>query len=75
MLGELYGKYTEMGKMEDEMKDWLTQIGISVEKDKILDAAGINDDWPTGRGVFIHDKKGFVVLVNFEDHIQFIVLP
>jgi len=35
----------------------------------------LNDDWPIGRGVFIHDKKQFVVLVNFEDHIEIVILP
>lgn len=39
------------------------------------DAAGINDDWPVGRGVFINDAKTFVVLVNFEDHLEIVVLP
>jgi len=48
---------------------------VSVERDAEHDAAGINDDWPVGRGVFIHDKKSFVVLVNFEDHIEVVVLP
>ena len=28
-----------------------------------------------GRGVFIEDSNEFVVLVNFEDHIQIIMLP
>jgi hypothetical protein len=39
------------------------------------EAAGINDDWPTGRGVFIHEHKELVVLVNFEDHIEIVILP
>lgn len=39
------------------------------------DAAGINDDFPVGRGVFIDDHREFVVLINFEDHIQIVMLP
>jgi hypothetical protein len=46
-----------------------------VDKDPDHDAAGINDDWPIGRGVFIHDHKEFVVLVNFEDHLEVVILP
>ena len=42
---------------------------------KELDAGGVNDDWPVGRGVFIQDDKDFVVQVNFEDHLQMTVLP
>lgn len=50
-------------------------MGIVVDKQAEHDAAGINDDWPVGRGVFIHDQKSFVVLVNFEDHLELIILP
>ena len=49
-------------------------MGIVVDKQAEHDAAGINDDWPVGRGVFIHDQKSFVVLVNFEDHLELIIL-
>jgi hypothetical protein len=41
--------------LEDKDKDFLKTVGISVERDPDHDAAGINDDWPIGRGVFIHD--------------------
>jgi len=53
----------------------LSEIGVEVERTELHDAAGINDDYPVGRGVFIEDTKEFVVLVNFEDHIQIIMLP
>lgn len=46
-----------------------------MDRDEEHDAAGLNDDWPTGRGVFVHEHRSFVVLVNFEDHIEIIVLP
>lgn len=55
VLGELYGKYVQVSRLEDKEKDWLKTVGISVERDADHDAAGINDDWPIGRGVFIHD--------------------
>ena len=48
---------------------------MNVDRTVLHDAAGINDDFPVGRGVFIEDTKEFVVLVNFEDHIQIIMLP
>jgi protein-arginine kinase len=41
----------------------------------VHDAAGINDDYPTGRGVFIEEAKEFVVLINFEDHIEIVMTP
>lgn len=39
------------------------------------DAIGINDDYPTGRGIFIDEQAQFVVLVNLEDHVEIIMLP
>ena len=53
----------------------MRKFGIDVERSALHDAAGINDDYPVGRGVFIEEQNEFVVLVNFEDHIQIIMLP
>lgn len=43
---------------------------MSLDRQEIHDLAGMNDDWPTGRGVFVDDSYNFVLLVNFEDHVQ-----
>ena len=75
VLGELYGSYRSMLKIEDEEKNWLLSIGIPINRTPLHDASGINDDWPAGRGVFIDDNHEFIVLVNFEDHIRIIMLP
>ena len=75
VLGELCGQYHQVSRIEDDEKQWLKEIGVEVERTQLHDAAGINDDYPVGRGVFIEDAKEFVVLVNFEDHIQIVMLP
>lgn len=69
-LGEIYGQYHQLAKIDDETKTWLNSMGIDISKQRSHDAAGINEDWPNGRGVFIDEQKAFVILVNFEDHIQ-----
>ena len=69
-LGEVYGQYHQLGKMDDETKAWLETVGIDINRNKSHDSSGINEDWPSGRGVFIDDNRAFVILVNFEDHIQ-----
>ena len=62
--------------MSEEDTKWLETIGVDVnKKDPNHVAAGFAEDWPVGRGVFIQDSLDFVVLVNFEDHLKFIVLP
>ena len=55
--------------------EWLESINIdTTNKSEELDAAGINDDWPVGRGVFIQEDRNFIVLINFEEHVKIIVL-
>lgn len=75
VLGELCGQYHQVSRIEESTKNWLNEIGVSVERTALHDAAGINDDFPVGRGVFIEDTHEFIVLVNFEDHIQIVMLP
>lgn len=69
-LGEIYGQYYQLNKVEEETQQWLNSLGIDISKKKTHDNAGINEDWPSGRGVFIDEQKNFVVLVNLEDHVQ-----
>jgi hypothetical protein len=36
-------------------REWLANRGVDIERNPIHDAAGINDDYPIGRGVFIDE--------------------
>lgn len=69
MVGELYGRYTPLKELCKDQKQFLAQHGIEIERNEVHDAAGINDDYPGGRGVFFEDHNRFVILVNFEEHI------
>lgn len=76
VLGDLYGTYNQIHKLNDADVEWLQSAGVDAQnKSNELDAGGINDDWPVGRGIFIQDKKDFLVLVNFEEHLKIITLP
>lgn len=77
VLGDLYGSYTQVKNLKDEDCDWIKKtIGFDPKTtNKEHDAGGINEDWPVGRGVFIQDKKDFMVFVNFEEHLRIVVLP
>jgi hypothetical protein len=59
--------------MEEPLKEWLGSIGHPVQKELVHNAAGINDDYPVGRGVFIEEHRNFIVKVNFEDHIEIVL--
>lgn len=69
-LGEIYGTYHQLSSIDPTIKTLLADFGVNLEPDPSHDAAGINDDWPIGRGVFVDDNHKFVVLVNFEDHLK-----
>jgi len=42
------------------------------EGDRFLDAAGLNRDWPDGRGIFHNAEKTFLVWINEEDQLRII---
>lgn len=74
-LGSLYGSYYQVQRLSESDTEWLSSIGIDPQnKNEEFDAAGINDDWPVGRGIFIQEQRNFLVLVNFEDHVRIVVL-
>ena len=39
---------------------------------RILVGAGVEKDWPKGRGIFHNDAKTFLAWLNEEDHIRII---
>jgi len=42
------------------------------EGDRFLQAAGLNRDWPSGRGIFHNKEKTFLVWINEEDQLRII---
>lgn len=72
---DLAGTYTAFSKLSPESYRELLEEKLAFPKgDRFQDAAGINKDFPLGRGVFLsHDKK-FRVWVNEEDHLRIIAL-
>lgn len=42
------------------------------EGDRFLAAAGLNRDWPSGRGIFHNKDKTFLTWVNEEDQLRII---
>ena len=51
------------------LKDFLN---IFREGDRFLEIAGLNRDWPNGRGIFHNKEKTFLVWVNEEDQLRII---
>ena len=71
--GELAGNYYPIPGMSQEVQDNLIKDHfLFKEGDRFLKAAGLNDDWPAGRGIYHNHDKTFLVWVNEEDQLRII---
>jgi len=71
--GELAGKYFPLTGMEESDRQQLVDDHfLFVSGDKNLIAAGMERDWPEGRGIFHNEKKTFLTWVNEEDQLRII---
>ena len=73
LKGELTGKYYALNNMRKEEKEALVSNHFLFQSgDRFLEAAGLNRDWPNGRGIFHNNDKTFLVWINEEDHLRII---
>jgi len=71
--GELKGKYYSLRSMSDaDRRQLIEDHFLFKEGDRFLKAAGLNREWPAGRGIFHNDDKSFLVWVNEEDQLRII---
>ena len=71
--GDLAGTYYSLGNMSEADRQQLVDDGfLFKEGDRFLEAAGLNRDWPEGRGIFHNNAKTFLVWINEEDQLRII---
>merc|ERR1712036_71602 len=71
--GDLAGKYYPLLGMEEADRQQLVDDHfLFVSGDKNLITAGMERDWPEGRGIFHNESKSFLVWVNEEDQLRII---
>jgi creatine kinase/arginine kinase len=71
--GSLKGVYYPIdGMKEDIQKSLIADHFLFKAGDRFLESAGLNRDWPTGRGIFHNNEKTFLVWVNEEDQLRII---
>lgn len=71
--GELEGEYYPLLGMSKEVQEALIKDHfLFKEGDRFLDAAGLNREWPEGRGIYHNNDKTFLVWVNEEDQLRII---
>jgi len=69
----LSGDYFPLTGMDEAVRQQLVDDHfLFVSGDKNLIAAGMERDWPEGRGIFHNKEKTFLVWVNEEDQLRII---
>ena len=73
MTGDLKGTYYPLaGMSQADQQQLIDDHFLFKEGDRFLEAAGLNREWPAGRGIFHNDAKSFLVWVNEEDQLRII---
>jgi len=73
LKGDLAGNYYPLQGMEEKVRQQLVDDHfLFVSGDKNLIAAGMERDWPEGRGIFHNAAKSFLTWVNEEDQLRII---
>ncbi len=71
--GDLKGKYHSLHGMSEEVQTQLIEDHfLFKEGDRFLESAGLNGNWPEGRGIYHNIDKTFLVWVNEEDQLRII---
>jgi len=70
---DLEGKYYPLNNITKEETDSLIKDHFLFKAgDRFLEAAGLNRDWPNGRGIYHNHDKTFLVWINEEDELRII---
>jgi len=73
LTGDLAGTYYPLtGMDEKDRKQLVDDHFLFMSGDKNLQVAGMERDWPEGRGIFHNKDKTFLVWVNEEDQLRII---
>ncbi len=72
LKGDLAGRYMSLADIKIKQPE--SKVLVFEKGDRFQDAAGINSDFPEGRGVFYSSDRQLVVWVNEEDHLRIMSL-
>merc|ERR1719351_366691 len=73
LSGDLSGKYFPLLGMAEKVRQQLVDDHfLFVSGDRNLTVAGMERDWPEGRGIFHNAAKTFLIWINEEDQLRII---
>merc|ERR1711981_12337 len=73
LTGDLAGTYYPLTGMDEKVRQQLVDDHfLFMSGDANLTVAGMERDWPEGRGIFHNEAKTFLIWVNEEDQLRII---
>ena len=73
LTGDLAGNYYALTGMDEKVRQQLVDDHfLFMSGDPNLKVAGMERDWPEGRGIFHNEAKTFLLWVNEEDQMRII---
>jgi len=73
LTGDLAGSYYPLTGMDEKVRQQLVDDHfLFVSGDRNLTVAGMERDWPEGRGIFHNEAKTFLLWINEEDQTRII---
>ena len=73
LSGNLSGDYYPLNNMSEFKREEMTNNHFLFKQgDRFLEEAGLNRNWPHGRGIYHNNKKDFLVWINEEDQMRII---
>jgi creatine kinase/arginine kinase len=73
LKGNLAGDYSPLNNMSEvKREEMINNHFLFKQGDRFLEEAGLNRNWPHGRGIYHNDKKDFLVWINEEDQMRII---
>merc|ERR1712210_174566 len=73
LTGDLAGTYYPLTGMDEKVRQQLVDDHfLFVSGDRNLQVAGMERDWPEGRGIFHNREKTFLIWINEEDQLRII---
>ncbi len=73
LSGKLSGTYYPLdGMSKADSAQLIADHFLFKAGDRFLEAAGLNRDWPEGRGIYHNNEKTFLVWINEEDQLRII---
>ncbi|MEN8303302.1 MAG: phosphagen kinase [Campylobacterota bacterium] len=73
LQGDLSGKYYPIaGMSEEDSASLIADHFLFKAGDRFLESAGLNRNWPHGRGIYHNNDKTFLVWINEEDELRII---